>query len=146
MTFLPKPIPGLLIRYSYLWAEESDQGREDGSKDRPCAIVLSASGGDNHPAVVVLPVTHTPPGKQDMALEIPVQTKIRLGLDHERSWVVLTEANVFVWPGPDLRNAHPGDTSSVAYGELPASFFRDLRDAFLQAYRGRQLRFVRRTQ
>jgi len=36
---LPTPRPGLVIRYSYLWAREHDQGREEGVKDRPCAVL-----------------------------------------------------------------------------------------------------------
>jgi hypothetical protein len=32
---LPKPEPGLVIRYSYLWHDEHRQGREEGVKDRP---------------------------------------------------------------------------------------------------------------
>jgi hypothetical protein len=36
----PVPRPGLVIRYSYLWESEARQGREEGVKDRPCAIVL----------------------------------------------------------------------------------------------------------
>ncbi len=40
MSF-PDPHPGLVIRYAYLWKREHDEGREDGSKDRPCSIVLS---------------------------------------------------------------------------------------------------------
>lgn len=43
----------------------------------------------------------------------------RLGLDDERSWVVLTEANRFVWPGPDLRPLRFGDAASIAYGPYP---------------------------
>jgi hypothetical protein len=37
---LPAPRPGLVIRYSYLWAREAEEGRDEGVKDRPCAIVL----------------------------------------------------------------------------------------------------------
>ncbi len=47
--------------------------------------------------------------------EIPHATKHRLELDVERSWIVLTEANRFAWPGPDLRQTQPGDLASVAY-------------------------------
>ena len=36
-------------------------------------------------------------------IELPQQTKTRLGLDDERSWVIVSEANDFAWPGPDLR-------------------------------------------
>jgi sugar phosphate permease len=38
---LPEPIPGLVIRYSYLWHSEYVRGREEGQKDRPCAIVAA---------------------------------------------------------------------------------------------------------
>jgi hypothetical protein len=37
----PTPTPGLVIRYSYLWRNEAAAGREEGVKDRPCAIVLA---------------------------------------------------------------------------------------------------------
>ena len=38
---LPDPKPGLVIRYSFLWSHERDRGAIEGSKDRPCAIVLA---------------------------------------------------------------------------------------------------------
>ncbi len=43
----------------------------------------------------------------------------RLGLDDERSWVVLSEGNRFLWPGPDLRPARPEAAATIAYGQLP---------------------------
>lgn len=58
---------------------------------------------DGRDIVTVLPVTHSPPQTPEDAVEIPADTKRRLGLDEAPSWVVLTEANRFVWPGPDLR-------------------------------------------
>ena len=60
MTF-PKPVPGLVIRYSYLWLEEHQRGQEEGVKDRPCAIVLVTQVDDGEALVTVLPVTHVPP-------------------------------------------------------------------------------------
>ena len=36
----PEPAPGLVIRYSYLWAEQHRGGQEEGVKDRPCAVIL----------------------------------------------------------------------------------------------------------
>jgi hypothetical protein len=39
---LPEPEPGLVIRYSNLWLREHREGREEGTKDRPCAIVLAS--------------------------------------------------------------------------------------------------------
>jgi hypothetical protein len=105
----PTPQPGLVIRYSYLWEREAREGREEGAKDRPCAIVLVLLREGDSPIVRVLPVTHSAPADPADALEIPHPTKRRLGLDSDRSWVVLTEANDFIWPGPDLRPAVSGD-------------------------------------
>jgi hypothetical protein len=83
----PVPQPGLVIRYSYLWESEARQGREEGVKDRPCAIVLVILREGDHPIVRVLPITHTPPSDLTDALEIPVATKQRLKLDIECSWL-----------------------------------------------------------
>ncbi len=102
---LPEPVPGLVIRYGYLWAEEHRRGQEEGVKDRPCAIVLITTHAQGEQWLTVLPVSHTPPTNRDFAVEIPAATKRRLGLENERSWVVLSEANRFLWPGPDLRPA-----------------------------------------
>jgi hypothetical protein len=106
----PVPHPGLVIRYSYLWKREQDMGREDGSKDRPCAVLLAVLDDAGERQVLVLPITHTPPANAQDAVEIPAATKTRLGLgadDGERSWIVISEANEFIWPGPDLRTV-PG--------------------------------------
>jgi hypothetical protein len=128
----PAPVPGLVIRYAYLWRTEHRRGLEEGVKDRPCAIILSTVSDDGEEVVTVLPVTHTPPSDDADALEIPAATKRRLGLDEERSWIVVTEANEFVWPGPDLRPGRAGDAASVAYGPLPRHLFHELREKFLQ--------------
>jgi hypothetical protein len=141
----PVPHAGLVIRYSYLWEREARQGREEGVKDRPCAIVLVLLRQGEHPIVRVLPVTHAPPADAADALEIPRATKERLGLDSDRSWVVLTEANDFIWPGPDLRPAVNGDPSSVAYGVLPPGFMRVLRERLLQRWREKRVAVTRRT-
>ncbi|HAH08503.1 MAG TPA: hypothetical protein DCL48_00215, partial [Alphaproteobacteria bacterium] len=112
---LPAPHPGLVLRYSYLWHAEHLQGREEGVKDRPCAVILVTQMEDDLVQVTVLPITHSPPRRADMAIEIPAATKMRLGLDTDRSWVVLDEANRFIWPGPDLRPVG-GGSGSAAYG------------------------------
>jgi hypothetical protein len=142
----PVPRPGLVIRYSYLWEREARQGREEGAKDRPCAIVLVVLRDGERPIIRVLPVTHAPPESPDDALEIPQATKLRLGLDAERSWVVLTEANDFIWPGPDLRPAVNGDPSSVAYGMLPPGFMRVLRERLLKRWRDKLMIATKRTE
>jgi hypothetical protein len=131
VTF-PEPYAGLVIRYSYLWKREYEQGREEGMKDRPCALVLVVMDEDGEREVLVLPITHTPPANPIDAVEIPTETKRRLGLDAERSWIVITEANEFVWPGPDLRPIPGRDASTVAYGPLPPRLFAYVRDRFLE--------------
>lgn len=142
----PVPRPGLVIRYAYLWEREARAGQEERVKDRPCAIVLVLLREGQNPVVRVLPVTHTPPVDPTSALELPLPTKERLGLDSDRSWVVLDEANDFIWPGPDLRPAVSGDLSSVAYGMLPPGFMKVLRERLLERYRAKTAAVVKRTE
>ena len=142
----PSPVPGLVIRYSYLWASEHARGQEEGVKDRPCAIVIASTDGMGGQIVTVLPISHTPPADSLVAVEIPAATKRRLGLDDDRSWVVLTEANRFLWPGPDLRPLKPGDSESVAYGPLPHHLFEAIRLKFIAALKARAALAVRRTE
>lgn len=144
MSF-PKPEPGLVIRYSYLWAREHDEGREEGVKDRPCAVVLATAYQEGETKVVVVPVTHSPP-EDPAALELPPAIKRLLGLDAERSWVVVSESNVFDWPGPDLRRVGDRDNSSVAYGFLPPRFFAELHRRFALLESAARSRRVPRTE
>jgi len=142
---LPKPVPGLVIRYSFLWSHEAKAGNEEGSKDRPCAVLLATTTANGKQVVTVLPVTHTPPDDERLAVEIPVSTKKRLGLDDSRSWIVLSEANRFQWPGPDLR-AVPGDPdAAVAYGLLPAGLYDLVRTKWLAAFDSRRVAQLDRT-
>lgn len=143
---LPVPVPGLIIRYSYLWSHEAASGQEEGVKDRPCAIVLMTGDDAGERLVTVLPVTHSPPSDPQLAVEIPAATKRRLGLDDARSWVMLSEANRFIWPGPDLRPATPGEAASVAYGLLPYTLFEEIRVKFIAAIKAGGGRAVRRTE
>jgi hypothetical protein len=127
----PIPQPALVICYSYLWHREFAAGREEGIKDRPCAIVAAVKTEDDSPyRVLVLPVTHRAPAKPEAAIEIPLETKQRLGLDHEQSWVCLTEWNEFLWPGPDLRILPGGNENTIAYGFLPYRLFEKIQAAF----------------
>ena len=51
--------------------------------------------------------------------------KEHLGLDEERSWIVLDEFNVFTWPGFDLRPIRDRG-GRVDYGFLPPKFFANV--------------------
>jgi hypothetical protein len=134
----PDPRPGLVIRYSYLWKREQDAGLEEGAKTRPCAIVLFRA--------VVLPITHLPPTDMADAIEIPAVTKARLGLDTDLSWIMISEVNEFVWPGPDLRPIADKELPSIAYGVLPPKFYRHLLKRFTERVRQRLVVRVTRTE
>lgn len=139
----PEPVPGLVISYAYLWRWEHERGQEEGVKDRPCAIVMVVTDDHDEKIVTVLPVTHTPPSNPALAVEIPYATKERLNLDAELSWIMLTEANRFAWPGPDLRMREPGrDPESVAYGLLPRALFKEISSRFGDAVEARLSRVV----
>ena len=56
-------------------------------------------------------------------IEIPRRVKEHLGLDDERSWIVLDEFNVFTWPGFDLRPIKDRG-GRVDYGFLPPKLSR----------------------
>jgi hypothetical protein len=142
----PEPAPGLVIRYSYLWAEQHKRGQEEGVKDRPCAVILVTANQDDERVITVLPISHSPPADPALAVEIPAMVKRRLKLDDERSWVVLTEANRFIWPGPDLRPSTPGDSASVSYGQLPFALFEEIRTKFIAAIRAKRASVVPRSQ
>ena len=75
------------------------------------------------------------PRIEDVGSEIPSATKRRLGLDDQRSWVILTEANLFTWPEPDLRPTRRGEAASVLYGKMPANLLLMIRDAFIALQR-----------
>ena len=127
---LPAPEPGLVIGYAYLWRHEALARRAEGGKDRPCVIILAVRTVEGRTVVTVAPITHAPPDRPDIAVEIPPATKARLGLDGERSWIVAADLNQFVWPGPDLRPISR-DAATFAYGVLPAALYRQVRDRVL---------------
>lgn len=124
--------------------QEADAGREEGSKDRPCTVVMTVVNEKEEQVVLVLPITHNSPSRPEDAIEVPAETKRRLRLDSDRSWIVITETNEFVWPGPDLRPIPGRDETTILYGALPPRFFGYVRDKFLERYRHeRALRVIR---
>jgi len=139
------PPPGAVIRYAYLWHREAISGREEGAKDRPCAVVLTTQADTAQTRLYVLPITHSPPHAAATAIEIPPAIKAHLGLDGERSWIILDELNIFAWPGPDLRPIPGTMPARLLYGVLPPRFFNFLRQQFLATARLRQTSLIQRT-
>jgi hypothetical protein len=123
---LPKPIPGLVIHYSYLWHDQHRQGYEQGAKDRPCVLVSANAKPDADTIVFVAPVTHSAPRVASEAVEIPAATKRRLGLDDMPSWIVVTELNRLHWPGPDLRPIPGTVPIRFDYGVVPPGLLRQV--------------------
>lgn len=125
---------GWIFRYAYLWDWQHRQGRDEGDKDRPCLVLaIIAMDLDGTQTVRVLPITHSLPSDPAAAIELPAAVKTRLGLDDDRSWIVLTESNRFVWPGPDIR---PVDRAGGYYGPLPVSLFNEIKRQFVAIARG----------
>lgn len=118
----PVPEPGLVISYSYLWRYEHQTGKQEGRKHRPAVIVLSIEKQDETRIVTVAPVTHIKPRDLMSCVEIPPSVKQYLGLDHQKSWVILNEVNQFAWPGYDLTPV-PGTKNKFEYGFLPPKLF-----------------------
>ena len=143
---LPAAQPGLVIAYAYLWAREHRQGAEEGLKDRPCAIVAARQLIEGREVVTVVPITHSPPIDPADAIGLPVAVKRHLGMDDIPSWIIVTETNDFLWPGPDLRHVPRKRPASYVYGMLPPKLFNQLRDRILQAHLHRKLTTIPRTE
>jgi hypothetical protein len=127
----PDPVPGLVIRFDYLWDSDHQKGFATSGKDRPCAIVLyvKASG-----RTLVVPITHAypEPGEEKNSLEIPAEICAAIGLDRERNWVRVSEVNEFEWPGPNVR-PRPDDPDRIDYGMIPEAFFNEIRKQLAKA-------------
>ena len=142
MARIPDPQPGLVISYAYLWQHEAAGGRHEGTKYRPAVVVVAVESDEAHgKTVLVAPITHREPDDAAIAVELPALTKVRLGLDPDRSWIIVSEVNRFEWPGPDLLPVAPGEW---AYGFLPAGVFRTVRDRMVGMARRRKLTQIRR--
>lgn len=142
---LPDPVPGLVIRYSYLWYDQHLRRQEEGSKDRPCVIVLAIHHDGGRTIVTVAPITHQPPTAGSKAVEMPAETKARLGLDDLPSWIVTDELNEFVWPGPDIRPIGPLRAKRFSYGLIPFALFERIRSAIVAHMKEHGLKIARRS-
>jgi len=139
---LPKPEAGLVIRYDYLWAREAGKGKTT-SKIRPACLAFASDETTNPRRVVLLPITHSRPSPGDTGIEIPKAVCEHLGLDEDRSWVILSEFNVDDWPNAGLQPI-PGTRDRFAYGFVPQKFFDTIRERFLALAEQGRSRSVRR--
>ena len=141
------PEPGSIIRYAYLWADESARGREEAVKDRPALVLaLSVTQAGGSVQVLVLAVTHSAPVHAHDALPLPADIKRRIGLDDAPSWIITTEATAFIWPVPDIRPVPDRSPTTMVYGRVPDGLLKQVARSYL-ANRATQQRsrLVRRT-
>ena len=134
---IPTPVPGLVIRYSFLWSAEARKGQGQARKDRPAAIVVTTRKEDGDLMVIVAPITHLEPSNPGTSIEIPRSVARSLGLDGDRQWLRLDELNRFAWPGFDLSPV-PG-TQNCAYGMLPEELYKALRQGILDRQTSRRV-------
>ena len=139
---LPEPEPGLVIRYDYLWNRDAEAGRKSG-KERPACLVAALDSDADPRFVVVLPITHSRPRDGVKGIEIPARVCEHLGLDADRSWVIVSEFNVDDWPNAGLAPV-PGRTKKFSYGFLPPGLFARVKVAFLDVHARGKSRQVRR--
>jgi len=133
---LPVPEPGLVISYAYLWCDEHRQGFEEGRKTRPC-IILAVEHQDGATLVTVAPITHSEPTDEGKGISLPLRVKQHLGLDDLPSWVIVGEANRFIWPGYDLRPVPPNGVR-CDYGFVPPKLFVAIKTAVLDLVQKRR--------
>ena len=127
---LPKPEPGLVFRYDYLWQREAGTGKGT-SKERPACLAVASDSLSDPRIVIILPITHSKPNSGTVGIEIPASVRRHLKLDGEKCWVIVSEANVDRWPNPGLGTI-PGTESEFVYGLLPPTLFSRVRLAMLQ--------------
>jgi hypothetical protein len=94
--------------------------------------------------ILVAPVTHGAPQNEAEAIEVPLKVKKRLGLDRDRSWIMVDELNRFIWPGPDIRPA-PGSDAPF-YDPLPDWLFERVREGILSHNARGKLKLTKRTE
>jgi hypothetical protein len=143
---LAAPERGSVVRYAYLWAEEHRRGREEGAKDRPVVVLaLSVLRRDGAVEVLVLPMTHTPPRKPSDAVAVPAEVRRALRLGEEPAWIVTTEGNSFVWPGPDIRPVPGSRPATATYGKIPDGLLQKIARSFLANRERQRASLVRRS-
>lgn len=138
----PDPRPGLVVRYDYLWSSDAAAGRDQG-KDRPACLVAASDSQTTPRYVVLLPITHSPPGTGTVGVEIPAKVRQAIGLDDAPGWVIVSEHNIDEWPNAGL-SPIPGKRGAFSYGFIPPGLFAQIKAKFLELARQNKSGAVRR--
>lgn len=119
---LPKPRPGLVIGYDFLFREQAAAGMENANKPHPSAIVIVTEKGVQT-RVSLVAISHSPPSPSEaqFRLKLTPSECREMGLDKGDHWVNLRDINSFDWPGYDLMKTAPG--GSYVYGCMSKGTF-----------------------
>jgi hypothetical protein len=93
-------------------------------------MILVVENTDGEQIVTVAAITHSMPHNLDVSIEIPAKVKAHLGLDGERSWIILDDFNQFKWPGYDIRPI-TNTNERYAYGLLPPLLYEQIRQKII---------------
>lgn len=91
-------------------------------------------------------ITHSPPTDNADAVVLPDFVKRNLGLDNQPSWIVVTEANIFTWPGPDIRSVEGSEPPTSIYGRIPPSLLKTVARRLFDNDKQQRMRRVTRTE
>ena len=109
-------------------------------------MVLAIQKRPHGTQTLVAPVTTRPPRHGDAAIEVPPRVQAHLGLDGERCWIIVSELNLFTWPGPDIRPIPRGKDISPRYGSIPGKLFEQVRRKIVEIERAGRLKVTKRTE
>lgn len=108
------------------------------------AVVVATKRADGLSQILVAPITHRQPASLSHAIEIPKIVKRDLGLDEERSWIIIDELNRFIWPGPDVRVV--AGRADPYFGAIPDWLFIQVREGIGALAGKNAMRMIKRTE
>lgn len=109
-------------------------------------VVITRKVVGDRTELMAVPITTQPPRRAADGFEVPPRVKAHLGLDAERCWIMVTELNRFLWPGPDVRPIRRGKELTPFYGALPEKLFRPVLEAVVAGAEAGSLRATRRSE
>jgi hypothetical protein len=120
---------GQIVDYPYLWLWQAEQGRHHGEKARPVClsiIIEDKKQGIHH--LILLPISSTPPRKDQETLEIPALELRRAGLSNtKQGWITVSEYNYDI-----LEKSFHFDPRKAPRGSFSRSFLDQINAKFRQ--------------
>ena len=124
---LPKaPIPGMVVRYSFLWSSEAAVGETEGRKDCPCVVVTAVRGtADGRFRVRCCRSRMSPPRRRAASRSLRGSSGI-LGSTTTPRGSYSTKSTNSSWPGVDLRPVSRVKPGVWTFGVLPTELFGEI--------------------